>query len=82
MTAFALLAAGIAIGWLGSRLADSQIHDCPKCAIEDDECQVLMEITAQRHQAEARMRGATDVAQYRGQHAQSQSTEDLAGWSQ
>lgn len=60
MTAFALLAAGIAIGWLGSRLADSQIHDCPKCAIEGDERQMLATLAADTRQTEAQMHQATE----------------------
>lgn len=81
MSAFLLLAAGSVIGWLGSRLADAQITECPTCAIEDNERQVLMEICAQRRQAESQMRGAAESSQYHARHSQPQGADDLAGWA-
>lgn len=58
MTPLVLLAAGVVIGRLWGRIADSQITDCPKCAIEDDEHLALMAISEQQRQAEAQMRQA------------------------
>jgi hypothetical protein len=77
MTAFVLLAAGIAVGWLGSRLADSQVTDCPRCAIEDDERQVLMEISAQQRQAEAEMRSATASVRQQAETPRHRRADDM-----
>jgi len=60
VTAFVLLAAGIVIGRLWSRIADNQITDCPRCAIQSDEHQLLAMLAADTRQTEAQMQQATE----------------------
>lgn len=57
--AICLLTAGVLIGRLWAWLkTETQVTDCPRCAVEDREQQTLMEISAMRRMGEDRMREA------------------------
>ena len=59
LEAICLLAAGVLIGRLWAWLkAETQVTDCPRCAVEDRKQQTLMEISAMRRMGEERMREA------------------------
>jgi len=57
--AIALLIASALIGRLSAWLkAETQVTDCPRCAVEDRKQQTLMEISAMRRMGEEQMRQA------------------------
>lgn len=56
MTLLIVLAIGIAVGRLSIRLTGaSRLADCPKCALDEAEQRVRIEINALRRGAESRM---------------------------
>jgi hypothetical protein len=59
LEAIVLLAAGVLIGRLWAWLkAETELTDCPRCAVEDRKQQTLMEISAMRRMGEEQMRQA------------------------
>lgn len=64
LEAIVLLTAGVLIGRLWAWLkTETQVTDCPRCAVEDRKQQTLMEISAMRRMGEERMRQAAGERQ-------------------
>jgi hypothetical protein len=59
----AALAVGLVLGRLFGR-ARARVDECPRCALEAKQQQLLMEISAQRRQTEAQMMQAAWAAKH------------------
>lgn len=76
LEAICLLTAGVLVGRLWAWLkAETQVTDCPRCAVEDRRQQTLMEISAMRRMGEERMREAAqqqwpEAPRYNGDNEQ------------
>lgn len=77
LEAICLLTAGVLIGRLWAWLrAETQVTDCPRCAVEDCKQQTLMEISAMRRMGEERMREAAGERRQRPEAARRYGTDE------
>lgn len=76
MTQIILLTAGVFIGRLWGKIADSQISDCPRCAIQNDERQMLTAMSAEVRQAEAHMHQTAEFERRQAETPRHRRTND------
>jgi hypothetical protein len=80
--AIVLLTAGVLIGRLWAWLkAETQVVECPRCAVEDEKQRTIVEISTMRRMGEAQMRQAATGGRQQQRSEPSRSYDTGEQWS-